>query len=208
MRTKICGIRTEKALVSCCEMGVDYLGFNFVPNSRRLVSESVMRKAAGFNLQNKVGVFRNQSYGSVSAAAAQYGLDYLQFHGEETPEFLSKFPAVSVWKAFCLNGDFKPAVLDTYKNSCSIFLFDSAVPGSGRQGNPGLLQSAVSEARRLKMNYGVAGGINPLNLRKFEIIFPDAYLFDIASGIEINGEFSAVKLRNLISLKERINLCG
>src|SRR2546422_188490 len=73
----------------------------FFENSKRNISPSV---AAGIicelpPLVAKVGVFVNAMKDFVDDVIEMSGIDTLQFHGEETPEFCAQFP-LKVIKAF------------------------------------------------------------------------------------------------------------
>ncbi|SDX91250.1 phosphoribosylanthranilate isomerase [Nitrosomonas sp. Nm33] len=93
IRVKICGItRVEDALVAA-QQGADAIGFVFWRQSARFISptqarEIVLRLPPFVNV---VGVYVDPSPEWVEETSITAGLNLLQFHGEETPEFCGQF---------------------------------------------------------------------------------------------------------------------
>lgn len=93
VRVKICGItRVEDALVAV-QHGADAIGFVFWRQSTRFISpaharEIVLRLPPFVNV---VGVYVDPSPEWVEETSITAGLNLLQFHGEETPEFCNQF---------------------------------------------------------------------------------------------------------------------
>ena len=95
VRVKICGITNVEDALAAVAAGADALGFMFYEPSPRKVSI----EAAGNIIRElpplvaKVGVFVNAAEEMVWRVAGECGLDTLQFHGEESPEFCGRFSA-------------------------------------------------------------------------------------------------------------------
>ena len=93
VRVKICGItRVEDALVAA-QYGADAIGFVFWRQSARSISpaqarEIVLRLPPFVNV---VGVYVDPSPEWVEETSITAGMNLLQFHGEETPEFCNQF---------------------------------------------------------------------------------------------------------------------
>src|SRR5262249_14881834 len=89
VKVKICGLTAPADALSAADAGADALGFNFYKSSPRCVT----RKRAAEIIRElppliaKVGVFVNPTPEEVQAALEECGLDTLQFHGDESPEF-------------------------------------------------------------------------------------------------------------------------
>src|ERR1035438_708917 len=132
---KICGItRLEDAQVAA-DAGADALGFNFWRPGKRYVSperaaEIAVALPAGIR---RVGVFVDESGATVQAIAAQVGLDGLQFHGAETPEYLKGIESYVKWKAFRMTPGWSPDVLRAY-GGIEAFLLDAADSTPGGTG--------------------------------------------------------------------------
>ena len=101
VKVKICGITNLADGLAAAEAGADALGFNFYEQSPRKVSlaeaAGIIRELPLFII--KVGVFVNPEEDQVFRAIAECGLNLLQFHGEETPEYCLRFGLMSM-KAF------------------------------------------------------------------------------------------------------------
>src|ERR1035437_3355221 len=89
VRVKICGItRLEDALMAV-EAGADALGFVFFRGSPRFISPE---NATAIILSlppfvQTVGLFVNEEPATVNEVADRCGLDLVQLHGEESPEY-------------------------------------------------------------------------------------------------------------------------
>jgi anthranilate synthase/phosphoribosyltransferase len=186
---KICGVRSEKIAKACEELGVDMIGLNFVPTSKRKISQKVA-KAICKNMQNTktVGVFQNQNIEEVNALAKKLNLDYIQLHGDESLSYIEKCtrPVIKAIK-ICQKSDLKK--IKKYKNVSTVLL-DGPIPGSGTPFDQKLL-------KRLNKNVFIAGGINERNLKS---ILKCSRLrgIDLASGVETNGQIQIKKVKNIL----------
>jgi hypothetical protein len=101
IRIKICGITSAPDALAAVEAGADALGFIFYEASPRFLKReqaaALLRGLPPF--VGKVGVFVNPTEATVRATIAQCGIDTLQFHGEESPDFCRQF-GLKVIKAF------------------------------------------------------------------------------------------------------------
>src|SRR2546422_9271971 len=102
VKVKICGVTNFDDALGAVDAGADALGFMFYEPSPRNVSARVaadiIRRLPPFVA--KVGVFVNAAEKAVLETISFCGLDTLQFHGDETPEFCRKFSPRKVYKAF------------------------------------------------------------------------------------------------------------
>src|SRR6516225_4969899 len=101
VKVKICGITNTPDALAAAEAGADALGFMFYDKSPRQISipkaAEVIRQLSPFII--KVGVFVDASEDLVMRAIGDCGLNLLQFHGNETPEYCTQFGLMSM-KAF------------------------------------------------------------------------------------------------------------
>ena len=83
------------------QAGADALGFMFYEASSRYVPQTVVAEIirALPPFVAKVGVFVNASADDISRIVEACGLDTLQFHGDEPPEFCRRFRIKTI-KAF------------------------------------------------------------------------------------------------------------
>jgi phosphoribosylanthranilate isomerase len=88
-RVKICGITRVTDAVAAAEAGADAIGLVFYPPSPRHVeveqAQAIMRELPAF--VTTVALFVNADASTVAEVVDATGVDLLQFHGDETPEF-------------------------------------------------------------------------------------------------------------------------
>src|SRR5208282_3495438 len=133
---KICGITRLEDALAAADAGADAVGFNFWRSGKRYISpERAAEIAAALPAGiRRVGVFVDESAAAVQAIAAQVGLDTLQFHGAETPEYLNRVENYAKWKALRMTPGWNPVVLGAYAG-VEAFLLDAAggTPGGTGQ---------------------------------------------------------------------------
>jgi phosphoribosylanthranilate isomerase len=199
VRVKICGITNLDDALAAVDAGADALGFMFYEKSSRKVSfktaQQIVRQLPPFIA--KVGVFANASEETVRRTVAECGLDTLQFHGEETPEFCQRFSPLKVYKAFRIQSLESLQPLPAFKTDA--WLLDSFVGGkiggTGKQFNWDL---AVA-AKKLGRPVILAGGLTPENVAD-AVRKVSPYAVDVSSGVESSpGKKDRRKLHGFIS---------
>jgi phosphoribosylanthranilate isomerase len=90
---KICGITRLEDALTAVRSGANALGFNFCRSSRRYLSPEdalkIIAKLPGHI--TKAGIFVNEVDVHVQEIKEECGLDLLQFHGDEHPEYCQNF---------------------------------------------------------------------------------------------------------------------
>ena len=91
---KICGITSVEDGLLAARCGADAVGLVLWPESVRAVNLQTARAIAAAlpPLVHRVGVFVNPTRAEVERAVAEIGLDVVQLHGDETPEFCRDLP--------------------------------------------------------------------------------------------------------------------
>lgn len=184
-RVKICGNTNYENARLAAELGADYLGFIFVPSSKRVLTvekaEEILAKLADF--KNIVGVFCNQPKKEVEAIAKRLRLKFLQFHGEETALYCESFmqKEYEVIKTFHVKDAMSLKRISEY--NVSAFLFDTySRSEKGGSGTP-FDWSIIEDKPYVHDKLFLAGGLNPLNVAQaIEKIHP--FAVDVASGVE------------------------
>lgn len=92
-RVKVCGITRVEDGLAAARVGVDAVGFVFYPGSPRYVTSESARDIAVMlpPFVSTVGLFVDADAATVAATLRAIRLDYLQFHGAESPEFCAQF---------------------------------------------------------------------------------------------------------------------
>ena len=83
MIIKVCGMRNSDNIRQIEKLGIDIIGFIFYPKSPRYISERPVYLPENIR---KAGVFVNENIHSIQEKIKLFHLDYVQLHGEETPE--------------------------------------------------------------------------------------------------------------------------
>ena len=90
---KVCGVNRADDLAVAVEAGADLIGFILVDWSPRAVTRQAAaplaeQVPAGVG---RVGVFVDEDPATVAAIADELALDFVQFHGSESPEVVASF---------------------------------------------------------------------------------------------------------------------
>lgn len=165
--------------------GADWIGLNFWPRSKRWIDrERGLEVAAAARAERAgivlVGVFVDQLEDGVRGIADEMGLDYVQLHGNESPDFCAGFGARAI-KAFAMSASADIDRLADYPG-CETLLIDTPTPeygGSGRTFDWSLARAAVATGRRIVL----AGGLNPGNVAE-AVATVRPFGVDVASGVE------------------------
>src|SRR4029079_15266142 len=114
---KICGITNMDDAAAAVAAGADLLGFNFYKPSPRYITpqkaREIVRRFPSEVL--KVGVFVNEELADVHTIMRLAGLGALQLHGDESPEYCSKFPGCCVIKTFAVTDTFDVHAAEAYE---------------------------------------------------------------------------------------------
>ena len=214
-RIKICGITTVEDALLAAEAGADAIGFNFYERSPRYVTterakEICLALPAGVA---KVGVFVNSLPKGIAATAERVGLDAIQLHGDEGPDFLGAIGKLPVIKAFRCHESTLNSVR-AFLSLCSepsfpiAILLDAHAPGSyGGTGQVLDWQRLHAERHQLLgLPLILAGGLTPQNVAEaIRVARPDAV--DTASGVEVSpGKKDPAKVRAFISAAKEAGL--
>jgi len=181
-RVKICGITRLEDALAAESMGVDALGFVFVPASKRYISPAsaveITKHLAPF--VTPVGLFLNARRSEVEDVLALFPDMVPQFHGQESGEYCDSFRRPYL-KAIGV-GSHVPAkeeLLD-YGRATG-FLFDSNEPGA--LGGTGHAFDWARLEDKVDKPLILAGGLNVHNVRAaIDQVAPHA--LDVSSGVE------------------------
>jgi phosphoribosylanthranilate isomerase len=200
VRVKICGITQLDDALAAADAGADALGFNFYPQSPRYVSlakaAAIMKKLPPF--VGRVGVFVNPTQSEVERALGSMRLDWLQFSGDEDFDFVSRFPADMVIKAFRVKGKSDLKGMGPFAGSAA-FLLDARVEGSfGGTGKVFPWDIAKEAKKRFGRPLVLAGGLTAENVAE-AVLKVGPWAVDTASGVESSpGKKDKATMRRFI----------
>jgi phosphoribosylanthranilate isomerase len=189
---KVCGMREAENIREVEALGIDMMGFIFWPKSGRYVSEQpeyLPTKCL------RVGVFVDEDPGLVKCIAHDYGLDYIQLHGQESPAYIFQLRGLHVIKAFNIATAEDLEQTKTYESLVDYFLFDTK--GKSVGGNGEKFDWSVLEAYNGKTPFLLSGGIGPDDADRVK-----AYRHPKCAGIDLNSRFEiAPGLKDVNKLK-------
>lgn len=166
-RVKICGLTTLEDARYASGAMADFLGFIFYSGSKRYVDpDQAAAIIAWIEGPETVGVFVNQPLDDVVDVAGKTGIDLIQLHGQESPEYCSLMPK-PVIKAIPVEvGDDArslEAKIRPYERSVAYILLDTVVGGqSGGTGQS--FDWDILEDLDISLPWFLAGGIGPDNV--------------------------------------------
>jgi phosphoribosylanthranilate isomerase len=198
IKVKICGLTNAGDAEAAVEAGADLVGLVFYDQSPRHVTvesaSEIARVIPPYVL--RVGLFVNPESRLVAEAIVRCGLQMLQFHGDESPEFCRKFGMMTM-KAFRMEG---PETLDALPQyPTDAWLLDAHVKGkfggTGRTFDWALAAKAVQLGKPVFL----AGGLTPGNVGEaVRTVRP--YGVDVSGGVEVSpGRKDPGKLKAFVA---------
>jgi phosphoribosylanthranilate isomerase len=189
IKIKICGVTRPEDAAMVVAAGVELIGLNFWPSSKRYLpverAPAVAEAARGAGAVGVVGVFVNARLDDIVALARSLALDAVQLHGDETPQDVASVAhqtGCAVWKAVAVGRRSDLDRLDTWP--VDAILLDT--PTTGRGGSGKVFDWKLArDARRAypTRRFVLAGGLSPDNVRTaIDTVSP--WAVDVASGIE------------------------
>lgn len=204
VKVKICGITNQEDANKAAKAGCDALGFLFYKKSPRYISPrkamEIIRRLPKKVI--KIGVFVNAKEKTIIRIAKTCGLDILQFHGNESPEFCAKFKEYKVIKSFRVKDKFDLTRILKYNTFA--YLFDAFVKskpgGTGRSFDWDLLKYLDN----VRQPIFLSGGLNGRNVsRAIKIARPD--WVDASSSLEIRpGKKDSKKIKEFVKIAKSV----
>jgi phosphoribosylanthranilate isomerase len=202
VRVKICGITSVEDALSACDAGADGLGLVFWQKSPRFVDTGRAKAIVGSlpPFIKTVGVFVDEEMDTILETIGKVGLDAVQLHGSEPPEFCRGINR-SIIKAFRVKDEGITEELSRYHVSAYLLdTYQEGVPGgTGDVFNWDLAIKAKEYGRII-----LAGGLTPENVKDaVERVRP--YGVDVSSGVEESaGKKDFNKVRRFIEMAKGV----
>ncbi len=227
MIVKVCGMRDADNVQQVAQLGVDMMGFIFYPKSPRCFNDVkdtedskgseeskdskddffvLPRTEADENVK-RVGVFVDAEFPDIECQILRLGLDAVQFHGNESPEFIKDFQEMNndflfnyikpwleehglpfqtkplqVIKAISVSTAEDIQKYKEYVGAVDLFLFDTkckTVGGSGQQFDWQVLEQYDGD-----VPFILSGGIGPEDAEKVKNFHHPKCI-----GIDLNSRF-------------------
>lgn len=198
VKVKICGLTRLADAQTAVAAGADALGFVFWERSPRWLSTAqaaeIIRHLPA--QVQKVGVFVNAPPEAVRRAIDECGLDVLQFHGDEAPDYCLQFGRRTM-KAFRVRDAESLRALPDYRTDA--WLLDAFVPGQPGGCGTTFNWNLAIEAQKFGRPLFLAGGLTPENVA-VAVRQVRPYGVDVSSGVEsAPGQKDPEKVRAFIA---------
>lgn len=178
MVIKVCGMRDAENIREVESLGIDLMGFIFWPKSSRYVSE----RPAYLPNCKRVGVFVNEDIEIVKRTAKDFGLNLIQLHGSESPEYVRLLREWKIIKAFNIATPDDLKQTSAYEGLADYFLFDTK--GKSVGGNGEKFDWRVLDSYRGNTPFLLSGGIGPEDAE-----FLSHWQHPQCIGFDINSRF-------------------
>jgi phosphoribosylanthranilate isomerase len=94
-RIKVCGVTLSDDAARVASAGVDFIGLNLWPKSKRYLDPEraplIASVARSTGTAKLVGIFVDPHLDEIQEITAAVDLDIIQLHGDETPEDVKRF---------------------------------------------------------------------------------------------------------------------
>jgi len=187
MIIKVCGMKNPENIKAVAELPINLMGLIFYPKSPRYI-QGLSPESLEVLPENirRVGVFVNEEVQVVVDCIDKFGLDYVQLHGNESPEYclnLKEFsPHVKIIKAFSIaeTSDFEKT--DNYENKVDYFLFDTKTPQYGGSGQK--FDWSVLKDYKGNIPFFLSGGISYEDVLQIKGLEKNKMV-----GLDLNSKF-------------------
>jgi len=202
VKVKICGLTNYRDAAAAVDLGADLLGFNFYPESPRFVTleqaAQIINKLPAFI--HVAGVFVNASLDQIKEAISECNLDWVQLHGDESPEFCESLLSINVRTMKAIRVKDQEDIERAESFFTDAVLLDAFDPE--KYGGTGLTFD-WNIIGHISKRIFLAGGINPDNVAA--AIELGVYGIDVCSGIEARpGKKDHRKMKKLFENIQRL----
>lgn len=173
---------------------IDLMGMIFYEKSPRYVDHSIERSNRNLKL---VGVFVDAGTDFITEKTQEYGLDFIQLHGNESPGYCKAFSQLKpVIKAFSISdkSDFEKTM--QYENICEYFLFDTKTPQYGGSGQK--FDWQILNEYKANTPFLLSGGISADDAEAIKNI-----RHPLLAGVDLNSRFEIKPGEKDIELLEK-----
>lgn len=197
MLVKVCGLREAENIRAVSSLDIDWIGFIFYPPSPRymldaqgsfsaLAAVPVSISAPASPRPRRVGVFVDESLERMAEIAEAFQLDYLQLHGNETPDtcYALQKRGFAIIKAFSVACGSDLRQTAAYEGRADYFLFDTRCTGYGGSGR--CFDWTILAGYTGQTPFLLSGGIGPAHLETLR-----SFRHPRLAGIDLNSAFES-----------------
>jgi len=205
-KVKICGLSTAETMQVALDAGADFVGLVVFPPSPRNVSvaQAATLAAMARGRARVVALLVDADDTLIADVVAHVQPDYLQLHGDETPERVAEVrrrwgvPVIKALKV-ATRADAQAAL--AYRDVADLILFDAKPPPDATRpgGHGAVFDWSVLEAVTAEIGpFMLSGGLEPGNVAD-AVAATGAAMADVSSGVEVRrGEKSPDLIRRFL----------
>lgn len=182
VRVKMCGMTREQDIAHAVSLGVDAIGLIFYTKSSRFISiesaKKLLQKIPLF--VDVVAVTVNPDEDYVKRIMGELPIQYLQFHGSETPAFCEQFNKPYIKSVSASSTSVISNAMQSYPGAAALLL---DTPSLKLHGGTGVTfdWKIIPEERSIPLI--LAGGLDANNVYS-AISQSEPYAVDVCSGVE------------------------
>ena len=204
VKVKICGITDYGDASMAVELGADALGFIFAHSPRQVTPQKARDIISAIPpFAKTVGIFVNQDPIEINKIVRYCGLDLVQLHGDESPDFCNELMPYTI-KALRIKNETSLRTAQAYRGKVRALLLDTySKDKAGGTGEAFDWQLAI-KIKKLGIPIILAGGLGPSNIDgAISTVRP--YAVDVNSGVEKRpGKKSHALIKDLMEKVKRI----
>ena len=209
-KIKICGLRTAQEAIAAREMGADFLGFIFVPGTKRCLESGYakseiakLKESPSSNQHYKtVGLFADQPIETVNSIATECNLDIVQLCGGESLTYCNAVAKAVIKSVHIKDSGTQEdrrhlvAKLKQLENNGYLVTLDRFQKGEfGGTGT--IFDWEVAQNLAINHQFLLAGGLTPENVA-LAINKIKPWGVDVSSGVETHGKKDIKKIAEFI----------
>ena len=199
MIIKVCGMRDGDNIRAVERLDINWMGFIFYPESPRYVPDDFQHlETIQSCTKVRVGVFVNENREEIVRKVVKYHLNYVQLHGEESPDFCGQLQEAGcdVIKVFAISSEKDFQQTTDYEPFVAYFLFDTK--GSKWGGTGQRFDWSMLDAYRGGVPFLLSGGIGPEHIEDLA-----AFHHPLMIGVDLNSRFEMSPALKDVDMVER-----
>ena len=210
LKVKVCGVKSITHAKACIKGKAKMIGLMFYNKSPRFINLKTAKKISNFAKKKikRVGVIANLNIEEIKEITENVELDYLQFHGNETTDFLrniKKILKIKIIKALQISNKNSIKKISNFKKVSDYILLDTKIIKKhlnlkkSKELNWNLIKKIKNKDSLI-----LSGALNINNLKKAtkETNFN---FVDVSSGLEtVSGEKSIKKIDKFLQLATKL----
>ena len=210
LKVKVCGVKSINHVKACIKGKAKMIGLMFYNKSPRFINLETAKKISNFAKKKikRVGVIANLNIEEIKEITENVELDYLQFHGDETTDFLKnikKILKIKIIKALKVSNKNSLKKISNFKKVSDYILLDTKIVKKNlnlkksKELNWNLIKKIKNKDALI-----LSGALNINNLKKATKETNFGFV-DVSSGLEtMSGEKSIKKIDKFLHLATKL----